>query len=444
MNGKIANVTTGPLLVATSLLLVGGCSQTQKPIGEEEPSPAGDDLANSALRVVQPRPPSWPRRPPSVQLGPRPYYLVDDMDDGPLKSELQRCSDGPFHKSDFSIGHRGASLQFPEHSKESYEAAARMGAGIIECDVTFTKDRQLVCRHSQCDLHTTTNILAIPALAAKCTKPFTPADAVVGTAASANCCTSDITLTEFKSLCAKMDSFNPKATTIAEYMGGMPTFRTDLYATCGTVVSHKESIELISRLGGKFTPELKFPSVTMPYEGNYTQEMFVQQLVDEYKAAHIHPSHVFTQSFNLPDVLYLLAREPRFGAQAVYLDDRVDVAGGYDTAIAAMPDIAAKGVKIIAPPMWALVALDPSGAIVPSSYANAAKAVGLDLITWTLERSGPLATGGGYYFQSVTDAIDNDGDTFAMLDALAQKVKVRGVFSDWPATVTYYANCKGL
>jgi glycerophosphoryl diester phosphodiesterase len=28
-----------------------------------------------------------------------------------------------------------------------------MGAGIIECDVTFTKDRELVCRHDQRDLH---------------------------------------------------------------------------------------------------------------------------------------------------------------------------------------------------------------------------------------------------------------------------------------------------
>ena len=48
------------------------------------------------------------------------------------------------------------------------------GAGIIECDVTFTSDRELVCRHSQCDLHTTTNILATP-LAEKCSRTFTPA-----------------------------------------------------------------------------------------------------------------------------------------------------------------------------------------------------------------------------------------------------------------------------
>ncbi len=50
-------------------------------------------------------------------------------------------------------------MQFPEHTKVSYLAAARMGAGIIECDVTFTKDTELVCRHSQCNLHATTDIL---------------------------------------------------------------------------------------------------------------------------------------------------------------------------------------------------------------------------------------------------------------------------------------------
>lgn len=103
----------------------------------------------------------------NVQLGPRPYFLVNDMKDSQLKTELQECSEEPFHKTDFSIGHRGAALQFPEHTKQSYEAAAQMGAGIVECDVTFTKDKELVCRHSQCDLHTTTNILETP-LANKC------------------------------------------------------------------------------------------------------------------------------------------------------------------------------------------------------------------------------------------------------------------------------------
>src|SRR5262245_7820649 len=42
-----------------------------------------------------------------VQLGPRPFYLVDGLDAGPLKNRLSQCTDGPFHKTDFSIGHRG-------------------------------------------------------------------------------------------------------------------------------------------------------------------------------------------------------------------------------------------------------------------------------------------------------------------------------------------------
>lgn len=383
-------------------------------------------------------------RAPAVQLGPRPYYLVDDLPPGELKDELEACSDGPFEKTDFSIGHRGAALQFPEHTREAYVAGARMGAGILECDVTFTADRQLVCRHSQCDLHTTTNILAIPELAAKCSVPFTPADPVAGTPANAQCCTSDITLAEFETLCGKMDSFDPNATTVEAYMGGTPTFRTELYATCGTLMTHAQSIELLASLGTKFTPELKAPSVGMPFEGTYTQEAFAQQMIDEYKAAGISPRQVFAQSFNLSDITYWLEHEPAFGKQAVYLDDRVDVAGGYDAAVASLPDIAALGVRIIAPPTWALVTLDAEQHIVPSSYARAARAAGLDLITWTLERSGPLATGGGYYFQSVSPVIRRDSDYLVLLDVLARQVGVRGVFSDWAATVTYYANCFGL
>ena len=98
----------------------------------------------------------------SVQLGPaRSFWSTTWTTAGSSESSCS-CSDGPFKKTDFSIGHRGAALQFPEHTRESYEAGARMGAGILECDVTFTKDKELVCRHAQNDLHTTTNILVTP------------------------------------------------------------------------------------------------------------------------------------------------------------------------------------------------------------------------------------------------------------------------------------------
>lgn len=64
-----------------------------------------------------------------------------------------------------------------------------------------------------------------------------------------------------------MDAFNPRATTVAEFMGGTPNFRTDLYAYDDTLLTHAESIELFKDLGVKMTPELKSPSVPMPFEG---------------------------------------------------------------------------------------------------------------------------------------------------------------------------------
>lgn len=388
-----------------------------------------------------------------VQLGPRPYFLVQDMEESDLKTELQQCAEGPFRRTDFSIGHRGAALQFPEHTKESYEAAARMGAGIIECDVTFTEDMELVCRHSQCDLHATTNILAIPKLAAKCSKPFTAAefDPVTGErtkAASARCCASDITLAEFKTLCGKMDASDPNATTVEEYMGGTANYRTDLYATCGTVMTHAESIELFKDLGVKMTPELKSPSVEMPFQGHYTQEDYAQQIIDEYKAACVRPKQVFAQSFNLDDLRYWIENEPRFGKQAVYLDGRYGDPEFDHTDPGTwspnMKELTAEGVNIIAPPMWMLLKLNKNDKIKPSKYARRAKAAGLDIITWTLERSGLLKSGGGFYYQTITDVIDNDGDMLEVLDVLAMDVGIIGIFSDWPATVTYYGNCRGL
>jgi glycerophosphoryl diester phosphodiesterase len=90
------------------------------------------------------------------------------------------------------------------------------------------------------------------------------------------------------------------------------------------------------------------------------------------------------------------------------------------------------------------VTLNDKKAIVPSPYATAAREAGLDIITWTLERSGHLSGGGGWYYQSIKDAINSDDDMLTLLDVLAKDVGIRGIFSDWPATVTYYANCMGL
>jgi glycerophosphoryl diester phosphodiesterase len=109
-----------------------------------------------------------------------------------------------------------------------------------------------------------------------------------------------------------------------------------------------------------------------------------------------------------------------------------------------MKELADQGVRIIAPPIWMLLTLDGQQRIVPSPYARQARAAGLDIIAWSLERSGPLQGGGGWYYQSVAPAIDNDGDMLEVLDVLAKDVGVRGVFSDWPATTSFYAGCMGV
>jgi len=317
-----------------------------------------------------------------------------------------------------------------------------MGAGIVECDVAFTADRELVCRHAQDDLHTTTNIVTIPALNAKCTQPFVPADPAAVLPARAECRTSDITLAEFKSLKGKMDAFNPMATTPEEFVAGTADWRTDLYASRGTLLSHRESIELFKTLGVKMAPELKTPVVEMPYEGDYTQQDYARQMIQDYIDAGVAPDKVWPQSFLLDDVLFWVNEMPDFGRQAVFLDQ--EGITPITSSLAYMEALKAQGVNIIAPAIWKMLALDEQQKIVPSEYARNARAAGLDVIAWTVERSGPLADGGGWYYQTVAEAINKDADVMKVIDVLARDVGVIGIFSDWPATTTYYANCMGI
>ena len=380
--------------------------------------------------------------PLAVSYGPRPGYLIDKLPEGDLKTKLASCEGQTPSASKFSIGHRGAPLMFPEHTVESNRAAARLGAGILECDVTFTSDLELVCRHAQNDLHTTTNMVASD-LADKCTTPFSAASG--DAEASAECRTSDITLAEFRTLTPKMDAADKTAVDAEGYLGGTPGFRTELYVDDAQMMTHKESIALFDSLGADFTPELKAPSVEMPFNG-FSQDDYAQKLLDEYEEAGIDPSRVWPQSFQLRDVMYWIENGGDYGKQAVFLVEPEDSFDGQkpETWAEDFEKLAADGVKYLAPSINMLVVADESGAIVASDYAKAAKAAGLELITWSLERSGPLKSGGGWYYAPLNDVIDSDGYYYIVLDALAQDVGVIGVFSDWPGTVTYYANCMGL
>ncbi|MFC6381192.1 glycerophosphodiester phosphodiesterase family protein [Psychrobacter glacincola] len=426
---------TLPLAIISTFLLLG-CNE--------------DD---GSLAVILPTlpPTTDPIQSLAYTYGVRPFYLVNDMDESPLKDELLACKGQLPSKTDFSLAHRGAPLQFPEHTYDGYVASAQMGAGILECDVAFTNDGELVCRHAQNDLHTTTNIVATP-LADQCSvPPIIDANGTLTNAADIECRTSDISVTDFKSLTGKMDAVNTQATSISAYMDATAPWRTDLYSQNGEVLTLKEHIALASSLDMKHTPELKEPVVTMPFNG-YSLDNYRQQLIDTYKSAGVPASDVYPQSFNLEDIDYWISNEPNYATNAIYLiDDSNETAAGkiFDkndptTWKHSLAEIKARGVNTIAPASWLLVTSDGDGKLLPSTYALQAKANGLDIVTWSLERSGPLKNGGGWYYSGLGDAINNDGDIMNVIDVLAQDVGVKGIFSDWPATISYYANCKGL
>jgi glycerophosphoryl diester phosphodiesterase len=260
------------------------------------------------------------------------------------------------------------------------------------------------------------------------------------------CCASDLSLAEFKTLTGKMDAANPAATTPQGYLGGTASWRTDLYTGRGTLLTLRESIELNEKLGAKHTPELKSGNPVRLAEVFGGQEQYAQAMIDEFKHAGVSPRRVWAQSFNPADVIYWVKNEPRFGRQAVYLDS-INPPAVPRLSLEQLKALRKEGVQIFAPPMFAL--LDVAGdKVIPSQYARDIKSVGFDIIAWTFERSDlrrGAATAGFYYqFDPKGQAVKKDSDMYKALDVLAKDVRILGIFSDWPATVTYYANCMGL
>jgi hypothetical protein len=142
-----------------------------------------------------------------------------------------------------------------------------------------------------------------------------------------------------------------------------------------------------------------------------------------------------------------------YGAQAVALDEQYEATEEEFRAWHEM--LQAEGVKIVAPPMWMLVESGDSNefGIVPSAYANSAIEHNLGIITWTLERTPPglavgakpgLAEGDIWYWSSTQEAGLTDGSKYELLHVLSNDIGVLGVFADWPATVTFFANCMEL
>ena len=341
------------------------------------------------------------------------------------------CSSVPLRVSEFSISHRGAPLGYPEHTLEGYLAAIEMGAGSIECDAVLTKDRQLVCRHSQCDLHRTTNILQTD-LSGSCVEPFEAWES--GSNASARCCVSDITLKEFKSLCGRADRVDLRAASVDQYLRDRPPLHPDITRFgCGTLLSHKESISLIGKHGRKYIPELKKMDAVSLRAMGLSLEQYADLFLEEYRNLEVEASTVFPQSFDLRVVDHWLTRHPDYANNVIFLDGR----GRNPLFLPSrrdMDELFRRGLRYIAPPIPMLLRQDDEGNLRETNYARYAIQSGLKLITWTMESR----------LSDIAGFSNQGSDRLLVLDALHQRAQVSGVFSDWPATVTRYANCMGL
>jgi glycerophosphoryl diester phosphodiesterase len=187
----------------------------------------------------------------------------------------------------------------------------------------------------------------------------------------------------------------------------------------------------------------------MPFNG-YTQEQYARDMLNMFVDKGIDPNRVWPQSFLPADIYQWLEEYPdTFGPQAVYLDEDGDTPETFVTAVARLPALKAKGVNIIAPPFNYLITVggENNDTLIPSAYATAAKAAGLSIISWSFERSGPLAdvyANENYYFSTFASAISYDGQAFDVLNVLANEIGIIGMFSDWSSTVGYFANCFGI
>ena len=443
-------MTNARSLLAPALgaaLACAACSSGSDPAPEaqvDEPvaqTGTGGPAATPPTDPVAPPVDAAPVDPSPIDVTDRPAALLSLLGDGELKDVLSSCDASTASRTRFSIAHRGAPLRLPEHSREGYLAAVEQGAGIVECDVTFTADAEPVCRHSQCDLHTTTDILATD-LAASCSVP--PDFASDAPFANVRCCASDLTLAEFSTLRAKRDGADAEAATLDAYLAGTPGWSGDPATDYGTIMTLPESIALLEPLGVAMTPELKGFEPPAGDDGRFDREALSRAMFDAFRAAGVESDRLYPQSFELDDVRLWKDIEPAYAERAVWLDGRyrTDEIDGADASNLSpgFDELAGEGVGYLAPPIWMLLTLDEAGEMVQSDYAVRARAAGLPLLTWSLER-GADAPNGGFYFQSVADAYSNEGDQLRVLDVLANDVDVEGVFSDWPATTSWFAHC---
>ena len=170
--------------------------------------------------------------------------------------------------------------------------------------------------------------------------------------------------------------------------------------------------------------------------------MFLQQVLDDYNRTD--PSRVYFQGFEWDDLKYIAQKTPfNFNTFAI---DKNWLALTYTKVQLQkyFKPLVDHGVTAIAPAISMLLEVDKNNNLVPTLYAKVAKELGLDIVTWTLERSDALSKGGGWYYSTLSKVLKTDSDVLKVLDVLYQDVGIMAVWTDWPSVATFYANCFGI
>ncbi|CAE8642701.1 unnamed protein product [Polarella glacialis] len=412
-----------------------------------------------------------------------------------LRDAIAQC-ERPLAFTERAIGHRGAPLVAPEESLASWQIGARSGAGYLECDASVTKDLELTCRHSNCDLDSTTDLVTNhPDLNAKCRVPFVP-----GSGMPATCCTFDFTMKELSRLCAIMENeVNKSATVASEYLIGFPGFRSNATGNvkCHKVESYAFYLKLLKKSGFHAIPELKdtWNSRTEDFLkskgkniywladkfANMLQTAGFKPWPQEGKKSHPGTLYGIMQTFDYRLAEHWKTTRPKMMVEYMWQVPPPEGAncsdgnGDYNGPSGPGGDCGGEkllqhlnqlGVNMFSPPIRTLLASGPGRTIVPSATAKILKEMNVESIgSWSLERQGCSPKPDGPNAQPPTAALEasslapcwdpdawyystTDGrstwqhlDVLPILDALFKKVGIRSMFSDYPATVAAYANC---
>mmetsp|Transcript_33252 Transcript_33252/g.94210 ORF Transcript_33252/g.94210 Transcript_33252/m.94210 type:complete len:546 (+) Transcript_33252:247-1884(+) len=395
-------------------------------------------------------------------------HIMDSILRCGLESEPQL---DVFARNDNSISHRGMPLVAPEHSLTGYDLARRAGAGFIECDASVTKDVSLVCRHSTCDLHTSTDILRRHShLATKCSVPFKPATDT--SPAAVECCTYDFTVAELKQLCLQMDAdVNGSAVHPGDYSIGPPGWRsTALEEPCHRVVTYSEYLGWVRSKNLNAIPELKDtgnPGVQafLKSSGILVKDLantFLSNLLEAGFTQHMH-SHAgelkwqssegpkaIMQTFDRTVALHWKSVTPTL--PVLYLYEHTSGACGPSDCgkEAIIRQLVAAGVEIMAPPLNEVVT-SVGHRMAPSDHARFLNDLPVGIASWTLDRSGCpgkqpgsldfAGPCGGYWEGMEGVSAFEWSDIVLLMYELYYNANVTAAFSDYPSVNTIFLNC---